>query len=1078
MQQAFSLFSWDRPFLPEVLKYICDISQNDLSRVTIIMPHSRPRRYLADLFYTYLPRPCFLPNMLTITEMVQLFQNVQDSYAITHGLREATELDAVYLLFKVISAMQRIEDDEHDEQYQFCNHDTLSALTQLDLAQFLPWGSRLYALFEECMQQLSPVQNMAHTEEEVSPVAAELLGALGDIYENYLAILAQEGFTTPALSTMRTVQALRENPSLIPPLLKSNAESNQHVFLIGFNVLTESDEVLLKALWQAGAHVCIHSDPALASSEKNANEHYSCEDHALWLRRWNAQCELVAEPSGNKAELHFIGAYDVHSQLLALQENLHKTYKRADGDILHNVENIDKTSSAVVLTSPSLLIPTLHHLPPHIDFNVSMGYPLEKSSLFAFIEILLRLQERARIGAVLAEITESTKSTKSAKSAKSMESDVLDELFGYDEEHINTSHCHAENESAHRYYYWRELLHALRHPYVQALRFSDEDGAFHSLQADIAVLEKILRTGKRYVSIEDLMHSWQFNASYMADSAPFMQELLKCIVHNFAKVSTAYELGDALYQLCQLLLRNCTEFLERHDIDAESMYRLVHKVIPQLKDSCLAHTPLPPMAVFALCRQFIGKERVAFEADPITGLQIIGMLETRLLHFENVFILDAIDSALPGFKPTDPLLPESLRPVLGLPGLQERERVVAYTLQCLLASAKNVHFYWQEGAPGSELLDSKKTRSRFVNSYLWEEECRRKRIIEKNEPPLYTVPCPLHPIEFESKGLKVSSQMTATIVSSLEKGISPSKLNTYLSCPQRFAWQYLYNFGELDEVTEGDDFLGVGKLLHEVLHEAFKPYLNQKLYLDELTLDYLLDVFHSKFSSNKLYDSLSPQNKMFLQKAVPMRLKAFLQAQKKQISTGYTHIKHLEEEFRAPIIGVGGERFQIKGTLDRVDMRTSHECNKVPHDGLVILDYKTGKKIEIKGGDEFKNMSLFDRLQDWNPDNVDEGDALLAEVSEAFPSLQLPCYLYLCLHRYGKDIEVLDAAFVSLANTGEEFYFLKNVEHADRGTIIGENIVKILTFVIRHLQCTRTIIPKRSGSCAHCPYGLLCQKTI
>ncbi len=1065
MQHAFTLFPWDKPFLPEVIKYICDVSHNDLSRVSIIMPHSRPRRYLNDLLYAKLPRPCFLPNMLTVTEMVQLFQNVQESLVDRHNLREATELDAVYLLFKSISKMQ------HDNA-------TFNAFSRLDFAQFLPWGLRLFTLFEECMQQLAPIQNIAHTEEEVSPLAAELLGALGDIFAYYLATLEQEGFTTKALSSMRTVQALQENPLLIPDLLQSKSERNQHVFLIGFNVLTECDEQLLKALWQDGAHVCIYSDPTLVSAEKNDNAHFSCQDHALWLRRWNAQCVLAAQPSGNAAQLHFVAAYDVHSQLLALQGNLQEKHRPSANNAQDN-EYMETPSSAVVLTSPDLLIPTLHHLPPNVDFNVSMGYPLEKSSLFAFIDILLRLQEGVRL-------QEEVRMEDARPQAQSMESETAK---------IAESENHTSEQ---RHYYWRELLYALRHPYVQALRFSVTGGTetlhpnaqvsvpIHSLEADITCLEKILRSGKRFISIEELLQSWQLHPSYVAESTPFLHSLLTCIVHNFAKAKSAHELGAALYDLCQLLLRHCTDFLDRHDIDAESMYRLIHKVIPQLQDSCLAHMPLPPAALFALCRQFIGKERVAFEADPITGLQIIGMLETRLLHFENIFILDAIDSALPGFKPTDPLLPESLRPVFGLPGLQERERVMAFTLHCLLCSAKNVYFYWQEGMPGSELLDNKKARSRFVDIYLWEEECRQSRIIEKDTAPLHTVPCPLYPLEFKDQTMQVTPEMRAKITSMLEYGISPSKLNTYLSCPQRFFWQYVFGFGTLEEVNEGDDFTGVGELVHRALHKAFSVQLeqqgSQKIEFNETTLRNLLDIFQQQFSLSYLQNSLSPQNKTYLRMVAPLRLENFLQAQQRQIPCGYTHIEHMERVFSAPISGYYGETFSIRGQVDRVDRRTAHECNKVAYEGLVILDYKTGTNVNISGKNAFLDMSLFDQINSWTPSDsaqdLADSHELLTKVSEAFPSLQLPCYLYLCQHQCGETAEVLDAAFVSLANSGEELYFLKNVEYADRAIIINERIVEVLTFVVRHLQYTKTVLPRRSTACKHCPYTLLCQKTL
>ena len=61
--------------------------------------------------------------------------------------------------------------------------------------------------------------------------------------------------------------------------------------------------------------------------------------------------------------------------------------------------------------------------------------------------------------------------------------------------------------------------------------------------------------------------------------------------------------------------------------------------------------------------ELVRAERVPFEADPLTGLQVLGMLETRLLRFSRVFLVDVTDDRLPGAPIRSPLLPDSLRAV-------------------------------------------------------------------------------------------------------------------------------------------------------------------------------------------------------------------------------------------------------------------------------------------------------------------------------------------------------------------------------------------------------------------------------
>lgn len=93
----------------------------------------------------------------------------------------------------------------------------------------------------------------------------------------------------------------------------------------------------------------------------------------------------------------------------------------------------------------------------------------------------------------------------------------------------------------------------------------------------------------------------------------------------------------------------------------------------------MADTPLPWPLMQAMLLELVRAERVPFEADPLTGLQVLGMLETRLLRFSRVFLVDVTDDRLPGAPIRSPLLPDSLRALLGLPDTRNREQLAAYT---------------------------------------------------------------------------------------------------------------------------------------------------------------------------------------------------------------------------------------------------------------------------------------------------------------------------------------------------------------------------------------------------------------
>ncbi len=900
--------------------------------------------------------------------------------------------------------------------------DIARIFAQKDLAAFLPWGMRLIALYEEYMNQLLPVRDIAYTEGEVSPMASALLGALGRIHTAYVEQMHAEGWTTAGLDAYAAAMVVQQNPALLPPLLNPCAETNSHVFVAGFSTITQCEDVLLKALWQQGAHICLHSDPALASAGKSV--HYACQDHEAWLRRWNAPCSLYesGQELGQEPQMHFFAGYDVHSQLLHMQELLRPM-------VAKNPEGfaISAPSTAVVLSSAALLMPTLHHL-PEVPFNISMGYPLSNSSLFSLLESLLRLQEGAR---------------------------------------------GSEDDLEHRRYHWRALLHALRHPFVQMLSVNAVDsvntgGASQSLHSLLGQMEKALRKGNAFVSCQELLAM----AALQGEAEPAMRELLQkvlpCLLDSFAAVHSTLSLGEALSALCQMLLAHGAQIWKSHPLDAESLYRLMQHVIPTLKMARMAQEVLPHAPLFALCRQLIGAERVPFEAAPMEGLQVLGMLETRLLHFDRLIILDATDDVLPGFTAADPLLPDALRDVIGLPALQERERVVAHTLHRLVASAKEVHFCWQEGMQRSELFDAKKSRSRFVDAYLWKEEQERGYILENGMAPLEAAPCVVAPMNSEPVILEAYGALRQRMAALLQKGISPTKIDSYLRCPQRFVWENMYKLRPLDEVNEGDDPAAVGKLLHEVLQKAYTPWLGKEMPQEAVSLELLQEIFEQCYEDNAEVQALPQQSRMLLRMAAPVRFARFLKAQEEQALE--TEIIALEQEIMAPVPGRFEQTFYLTGIMDRVDMRLK-QYKDDREEGLVVLDYKTGRLPRINAK-VWNDMELWTAISLWEPTAQNSAE-VLQQVAEAFTSVQLPCYIYMCGQSF--DELILDAGLVDMGSSGKEVYLLGDkISMEDRAHIVEDRIPQLIKFLLDHMYTAESFAPREGKHCDYCPYGALC----
>ena len=958
----FLIFPWQRPFLPALKTAVLDQDGHCL----IIVPHNRPRRYLYRL-YAQAGEARLLPRVITLTETITLWRT-----AVFGPLHIASPLDRAALLHQCVLRLSR--DDA-----------TLAGrFAHMGMPAFLPWGLRLAVLLEEIFSQGMTPEDLRHAEMEASPAAAALLGALGRIGTAYRENLKSRSWTTPGLDALAVAGMTEEIPDILMPAEKKN------VLAAGFHVLTHTEDSMLRTLWQAGARICLHTDPALA---RGGSVHWACAEHISWLQRWRAQASLAvdAENTGNDSPRYsFFAGYDCHSQLKAMREML--THHQTD----------ERSSTAIVLTGNGLLLPVLHHLPDK-DVNISMGYPLTRSPLYHLIESILHMQlRRSREGL----------------------------------------------------YYWRDLLQTLRHPYLRRLHLLDGQGQQWFLHSALRHLERQIRFGSRYVNLTELIDVCMEHID-----EPVRQMFLHCldiVAHRPGQAGTPADMADCLYGLCDLLLSFGGEIWQFSPLDAEAVYRLMRTVIPALRSTLLAANAFPMAELCSIVKETLAQERIPFEADPLTGLQVLGMLETRLLHFDRVLIMDATDDSLPGNAAQDPLLPDSLRVLLDLPDARHRERTVAHTLYRLCMGAREVHFFWQEGVSRSTLFDGKKSRSRFVEELLWQQEQQRSAILEPGQGPLRSASCTVNTVASTAKTLIRTPQIDKAMQALLHRPLSASLLDTYLQCPLSFAWRYLLRLDTPQEVCEGDDPAGVGDCLHETLRLLYEPWLRRQVQRNDISMSQVRACLEQALESVNARRPLPAAACLMLESAAPPRLRRFLEAQPE-----ITFILALEEEIKAELY-LAGQKYVFIGRMDRLDRR----------DGLLhVLDYKSGN---LKKADPslWTDTAFFDDIPAaCTADNPERLGGLLEELRQRLPSVQLPCYIsMLTAQRIGT---VGDAALVDLRATGREVPLFGGLADQDLEQACTYCDLA-LTLVLRHMQNSPVWTARPDKHCRWCAYTSVC----
>ncbi|WP_461211237.1 PD-(D/E)XK nuclease family protein [Desulfocurvus sp. DL9XJH121] len=968
MRRPFTLVDWRTDCMGALAELIPLRTGGDMREALVLFPHQRPRRHLLRRMARdpCLEKPLFPPRMAGVGQWLPGLRRELDP----RPLATAGPLDRAGLLYEVVAGLRG---------------EGRGLLASLPLARdrFFPWGARLAELMEELARHALTPANLANLGGEVLPMAEALLEQLGEIFSRYEAALAERGWTTPGLDERYVAAHADEAAEAVGP---------GPAFIVGFYALTGAEEAVFRALWERGAEVVLHTDPALSAGD--AAGHWACREHALWMRSWGARAEVFAPdgeaPRAGGPDLRLYEGFDLHSQLSALRAELDAA---PAGD------------TAVVLPDTSGLMPVLHHLPVK-DVNISMGYPLARSSLNRLLETVLRLQETA---------------------------------------------------AGPGRYHWREVIALIRHPYVKML----EPVAGAPVRGLLRELERSVRGGGRYLdplawepALDSLPPGAVAEGADPEAALRGVRAVLAACVENFAHTPTPEALGRALLHLARTLApAHGADLWRRFPIDAECLYRLSSSLIPALTNSYISQDPMDRAVLYAILRRLLEAERVPFEAEPLTGLQVLGMLESRLLRFARVLVLDAEDDKLPGGQAHDPLLPDSLRMLLGLPDSRQRGLVAAYNFHRLAAGAEEVRVFYQAGESAGDKA-GKPVRSRFVEQLLWEKEKQLKRIVRPGDGgPLEAVALPVASLPPLDGGVDKTPAVQARLEDLLRtREISATFLDSYLHCPARFFHERLTPLREPEAVNEEGDPREAGQLVHDVLQSFFEPHVGAHVNVAGLDPAPLLDDFSDLLRHRAFFTQMPYDMRLGLEMSGRRKLARFLK------NSVETTILALERDVSAAL-DVDGRELRVKGRMDRVDQRP---------EGRVILDYKTGS-VAAPAQTLWQDGALWDALEgEQDPDGE-----LMAVLAARLSSVQLPLYCWLLGRADGTMPH--NAAWVELKDQGREIALFSDKTGEDvREDVITRRAPALVRFLVRRMLGAARFEARPGPRCAYCPHGFAC----
>ena len=349
-----------------------------------------------------------------------------------------------------------------------------------------------------------------------------------------------------------------------------------------------------------------------------------------------------------------------------------------------------------------------------------------------------------------------------------------------------------------------------------------------------------------------------------------------------------------------------------------------------------------PLSVFiALVRRHLQTVAIPYEGEPLEGVQIMGILETRNVDFENVIILSMNDANFPSDKTgQSSFIPYNLRAAYGIPTPEQHEAMYAYYFYRLIQRARSVTMLYCSRA------DDKSTGecSRYIHQLEYESPYN----IDKLSVGVDLSTEEVAPISV-AKG-EYERSILNKFTTDGDSALSPTALFRYVECPLKF---YLYSVAKLrtqDEISETIDALMFGNILHESMQELYGEFVGMANPMSAIKSKCSREVVESVVDrkiSELIYHSKESVAERFSGDTILVRdiilkyiMRGILRYDTSQ--SGFT-IRGLEDDIAYKYKISNGRYVNLFGRADRIDERADGS--------LQIIDYKSGNvpHLEFNG---------------------------------------------------------------------------------------------------------------------------------
>ncbi|ALL04208.1 ATP-dependent nuclease subunit B [Pedobacter sp. PACM 27299] len=406
----------------------------------------------------------------------------------------------------------------------------------------------------------------------------------------------------------------------------------------------------------------------------------------------------------------------------------------------------------------------------------------------------------------------------------------------------------------------------------------------------------------------------------------------------FSKVDAGLIAIEHLQQVFKLILERQLEEKTLKQTEAD-LFGATLKELNRLHDTLAdyaAHLPLS--FVLSLMQKAVQGIAVPLSGEPLQGVQVMGLLESRSLDFEHVYVLGVTEGILPQINVSPSFIPDSIRRAYGLPVIENQDAISAYMFYRLLQRSNKVSLVYNGQADDSNTGEP----SRFLKQLEFESGYTFKYFDQSQSLAIEPK------VEFEIKKEGEVLRRLYTYLDNQEENpvkLSATRLTTYLNCPLQFFYKYIAKVEEPEELAENMEANSIGSILHKVMELFYQklkgesPYItkeriaeNRKQLKEMCKLAFAIEMFDTE----EILLEYSGMQQVMLA-IVAEYANVILDHDEQQAPFSIVELENNKDYDKVtfPIHVKGEERkLTLLGIIDRVDQR-----NGVTR----IVDYKTGR---------------------------------------------------------------------------------------------------------------------------------------